>query len=136
MNRPRLLAFALLAGVFSYGGSNGRLSASVATLANIAVVHIQSTTLLRLTANGPFVWRDASGRSDGASFGSPLHLKLYGVSLVGSPGKSSQETSTELGTLRLEQDGDNVQLTLTSSGGGRYRVRSGRSPNAIEIVAE
>jgi hypothetical protein len=115
----------------------GTLSAATARIASIETVHIDKLTVLRVTANGPIVWREGSGLSTGALLPSPLILTLYGVMLPGPATKTAQEMTTELGKLQLEPETpDKIVLTLTAVDGRSYRVRSGMRPNVLEIVSE
>jgi hypothetical protein len=127
----------LTAAIFAVILSAASISAATAQLASVDVVHIDTMTILRLTANGPIVWRESSGLPVTAPLASPLQLKIYGVTLPKTGTGASQEMTTELGKLRLDAEGtDDVLLTLTAADSRAYRVRSGRSANVLEILSE
>jgi hypothetical protein len=135
--QTRSLRRTLSAAIVAFFVSMGLVSAATARLASIDVVHIDKTTVLRVTANGPIVWREASGLSTAAALSSPLHLTIYGVSLANATSSAAQEIATELGNVRLEPEApDKLLLTLTAPDGRAYSVRSGRSANVLEILSE
>ena len=135
--QTRSLRLKLFTAVVGLVVTVGLVSAETARLASIDVVHIDKTTVLRVTANGPIVWREASGLSTAAALSSPLHLKIYGLTLAKTGTGASQEMTTELGKLRLEADeNDNILLTLTAGDSRAYRVRFGLSANVLEILSE
>jgi hypothetical protein len=101
-----------------------------ARLSDIAAFTHEGSTGLRLSANGPIVWRELSGVPPLTVVPPPLRVRLFGVTQGTVP--SAQRTA--LGQLTLTAVGaSDLILTLTSEGVAGYRIHSGRAAHIVEI---